>query len=1701
MRLARVLSKSQNNEATEDGCGTAGIESGIELVVRNHAAATAAPTGGIETKDNGRTSMPPLSRRGRLLGSLCFLVALVAVGVVSGIVLASSSSVHKAGDMDLRVLLAAGCLRLSIAPVTACVHFPAFFLAATLLRPAQTRDPSKHWARSLARRGLFAAAALALVCLVAICATFIGPAAMQEDSRFLVGESLCPLNCTCGACKIGPQQNEPADGETWLPTCSKRENVGTTWGSNNGNKTVCPAKAQDSVVTSKFCSVAPGMQSKVALLSGLSSDILRSLTALVGFVLFQAHPKLSAEAIPFVAADAACKKKPNSICPVSPGTTAGMYKALSVTLVPVVCDAAFRYCDEENRPQVACSKQLCCSLCNEVSDLSSCDGGESFVLERLEAALRPFRGMFEDQDAFEAAMLSVLPEQGDEMVSLTFHAFNWTISSFHDLTAHFTDWEHCMQSCQYDRELPPWYGDDQTCFPNENRSFPEATHELPRSPSPSQTVAGKHSSDSEMCACDSTAQARLTSVRILTWVAVFGVLALLGLQISVAIFFDHEILVCTRRAIATKTKPSSSATKHSGSKSNTWRWVAHQIWIAKEQCLAVVVSVFLIASLLEQQRFLRPMRCQDLFGETGQVIVPAPTDMTVVLQNANLDLSWAVLTAVLGYIAMFAMTLPIIYWLLRSHYASVESAKAAKQSSSTKNSPRNKDEVAFATRCSRKVSELRVALDELFSYERGRYYLAFGFLLESIEVVVQTVQLYSFAHERPVRWIVMLSVLLILNGICIPIPLFMARISPQWAPGAKLFYAAVDATFDTVSLLLAIMHSERRTFAEENWWQATLGVVIPAVGIAYIGKDISNSSRNAISSKEWRKKKGKLRQRRRSLLLPDLIHHRTSASSGKGTQQQQQLCLSLCLSLLLSIYSIVTGGLFLRMTSEGAMECRNMLGDAIWAGATPKFVVIKIDDDTAAAAAAGVTAGGRLRGGCNLLAIKSIESNLLGGDGSHSPLVRLPAALTRLSRLRSLVLLGHDIASDGVPARILDGRALPDLTRLEFGENDPVSRRLDLSLPLAANKANSLDEIPSHVLRFMTGLESLQLSGHKNISCFPEQRKMSRLKRLIDLNLSGASIRYLPPSVLFDHSRFINVDLSNTPVSLSLNWSDHGLGSVRLNFSRLVTTLPLLTSLDLSANDLTGVSVFQKELPLLKRLRHLELSQNPDLTPERASDFSWWKVLSGHPMLGQNASFVGLQNVGLGPQHVGLRNISEEGGGITCEELKWVRRVLTSSAQLKLGGNEKLAVFHTWLVSSNEVPIIRCRCLVSVGACSDKKRLGERAELTEAVYFLLLALLPNIRNTIISDVFPYPTPKVLLYNLVDAIPKDMVSIDLRMSGGGFIVLRRYQKNCTHSRWADSGVSLFNNSAFLGKLKHLSKIDLACQGLSGPISKDISTFANLENLILHSNRLTEQIPSEIGQLRNLRYLDLSSNYFSGSSLIPVSIGLLTNLNDLVLNHLSRNMAADPHPIPTEYGALSKLKRLCLSGNRFFYGTIPPTYFNLTNLVRLELAFCNLTGDVQKGISRLTNLNILDLKHNNLRGSIPRELGCLMQLEVVSLGYNNFTGSIPVEIASLPRLAYLDLGGNLLMGRIPVEIASLSRLTALDLRNNQLIGPVPPHLGNLTQLVHLDLSGNLLTGRIPVEIASLSRLTYLDLRNNQLSGPVPPELSQLARLTCC
>ena len=274
---------------------------------------------------------------------------------------------------------------------------------------------------------------------------------------------------------------------------------------------------------------------------------------------------------------------------------------------------------------------------------------------------------------------------------------------------------------------------------------------------------------------------------------------------------------------------------------------------------------------------------------------------------------------------------------------------------------------------------------------------------------------------------------------------------------------------------------------------------------------------------------------------------------------------------------------------------------------------------------------------------------------------------------------------------------------------------------------------------------------------------------------------------------------------------------------------------------------------------------------------------------------------------------------------------------------------------------------------------------------------------------------------------------------------------------------------LGNLVNLRELEVFSNDLTGPIPPELGNLANLQVLQLSSNKLTGPIPAELGNLSNLYFLGLSFN--GGMGQIPPELGNLVNLN-----HLSAQNTGLSGSIPPELGKLANLQGLLLG-----YGSNA------------------LTGPIPPELGGLTSLRMLDLWGNDLAGSIPRELGELSQLESLELSLNNLTGPIPPELGKLSNLDRLWLHSNNLSGRIPPELGNLTNLLRLHLVSNNLAGPLPPELGKLTSLEFLGLSENDLTGPIPSEFGGMSSLRELSIGNNSgMSGPLPAGLTVLDHL---
>jgi internalin A len=225
----------------------------------------------------------------------------------------------------------------------------------------------------------------------------------------------------------------------------------------------------------------------------------------------------------------------------------------------------------------------------------------------------------------------------------------------------------------------------------------------------------------------------------------------------------------------------------------------------------------------------------------------------------------------------------------------------------------------------------------------------------------------------------------------------------------------------------------------------------------------------------------------------------------------------------------------------------------------------------------------------------------------------------------------------------------------------------------------------------------------------------------------------------------------------------------------------------------------------------------------------------------------------------------------------------------------------------------------------------------------------------------------------------------------------------------SGMNLLELPPEIGTLRHLKRLRL------GKWDKETKKWAG--------NQLTA-LPETIGNLHNLKYLDLNHNQLTA---IPETIGNLHNLSSLSIwnNQLTA--------IPEVIGALHNLTNLYLKDNQLT--AIPETIGNLHNLKYLIIWNNQLTA-IPETIGNLHNLKYLNLSDNQLT-VIPEVIGNLHNLTDLGLSDNQLT-AIPETIETLFELENLNLSNNKIQA-LPVWIRTLPLLKQLDLRGNPI--PIP------------------------------------------------------------
>ncbi|GJV44690.1 leucine-rich repeat protein [Tanacetum coccineum] len=273
------------------------------------------------------------------------------------------------------------------------------------------------------------------------------------------------------------------------------------------------------------------------------------------------------------------------------------------------------------------------------------------------------------------------------------------------------------------------------------------------------------------------------------------------------------------------------------------------------------------------------------------------------------------------------------------------------------------------------------------------------------------------------------------------------------------------------------------------------------------------------------------------------------------------------------------------------------------------------------------------------------------------------------------------------------------------------------------------------------------------------------------------------------------------------------------------------------------------------------------------------------------------------------------------------------------------------------------------------------------------------------------------------------------------------------------------SSSLRHLKHLKFLDLSANDFRG-----------------------SRIPEFIGSFKQLSFLNLSGAEFSG--IIPPHIGNLSNLKVLDLSS-----GIYPHRLMSDdmswISGLSLLKYLDLSTvdlskaqNRDM------VFYMMPSLVKLSLSGCSLTnadlGTLSNSSTTLINIKHLDLRYNHFKGQFPGFFQNMTSLEFLDLSYFNFSLSwnsknLLSTICSVPKLLLSNCElHNMHLSSDHLNSTTISIIQHLDLSWNLLVeGRFPSIFANMSSLMSLDLAGNNLNSYVPI----MPNLVRLDLSQNK------------------
>jgi len=299
---------------------------------------------------------------------------------------------------------------------------------------------------------------------------------------------------------------------------------------------------------------------------------------------------------------------------------------------------------------------------------------------------------------------------------------------------------------------------------------------------------------------------------------------------------------------------------------------------------------------------------------------------------------------------------------------------------------------------------------------------------------------------------------------------------------------------------------------------------------------------------------------------------------------------------------------------------------------------------------------------------------------------------------------------------------------------------------------------------------------------------------------------------------------------------------------------------------------------------------------------------------------------------------------------------------------------------------------------------------------------------------------------------------------------------------------------MGHLEKMHFLDLKDNDLNGSIPDALERWSNMEFFDVRRNGMAGEIPRWIGdEWKRLKELGLAQNFFTGT--IPNSMQALHELRTL---SLSDNEIKDS--LSKLYG-LTQLEYLYLDDNMFTGNVDSFTMRDFDDLVQFDISSCDLQGqNFPADFLIHPKLEVLDFSDNNVMGTFPAIESENKVLRYLSFAGNDLSGSLPGSIDRLIGVHHLDVSGNDIEGTLPAALSKMPMLMYLFASENAFdTGPLPEFLQRMSMLRELSMSGTHRNGTIPDWISEMTDLVLLDLSYNELEGELPESLWKLSQLS--